>query len=99
MDDYFDMRQGKAESIQDYIFREEILTVALQKDTASARVDVHAHWPGFLADRGFHEGSHELDHPCQLRFSGVCARVRPRASTHVLCTTRGDGIFLLIVTL
>ena len=28
------MRQGKAESIQDYIFREEILTVALQKDTA-----------------------------------------------------------------
>ena len=33
-DNYFDMRQGKAESIQDYIFREEILTVALQKDTA-----------------------------------------------------------------
>ena len=28
------MRQGKAESIQDYIFREEILTVALKKDTA-----------------------------------------------------------------
>ena len=28
------MRQGKAESVQDYIFREEILTVALQKDTA-----------------------------------------------------------------
>ena len=27
------MRQGKAESIQDYIFREEVLTVALQKDT------------------------------------------------------------------
>ena len=26
---YFDMRQGKAESIQDYIFREEFLTVAL----------------------------------------------------------------------
>ena len=34
LDIYFDMRQGKAESIQDYIFREEILTVALQKDTA-----------------------------------------------------------------
>ena len=34
LDNYFDMRQGKAESIQDYIFREEILTVALQKDTA-----------------------------------------------------------------
>ena len=33
LDNYFDMRQGKAESIQDYIFREEILTVALQKDT------------------------------------------------------------------
>ena len=31
---YFDMRQGKAESIQDCIFREEILTVALKKDTA-----------------------------------------------------------------
>ena len=28
------MRQGEAESIQDYIFREEILAVALQKDTA-----------------------------------------------------------------
>ena len=34
LDNYFDMRQGKAESIQDYIFREEILTVALGKDTA-----------------------------------------------------------------
>ena len=34
LDNYFDMRQGKAESIQDYIFREEILTVALKKDTA-----------------------------------------------------------------
>ena len=36
LDNYFDMRQGKAESIQYYIFREEILTVALQKDTAIA---------------------------------------------------------------
>ena len=34
LDNYYDMRQGKAESIQDNIFREEILTVALQKDTA-----------------------------------------------------------------
>ena len=34
LDNYSDMRQGKAESIQDYIFREEILIVALQKDTA-----------------------------------------------------------------
>ena len=34
LDNYFDMRQGKAESIQDYIFREEILTVALKKDKA-----------------------------------------------------------------
>ena len=34
LDNYFDMRQGKAESIQDYIFREEVLTVALKKDTA-----------------------------------------------------------------
>ena len=34
LDNYFDMRQCKAEIIQDYIFREEILTVALQKDTA-----------------------------------------------------------------
>ena len=33
LDNYFDMRQGKAESILDYIFREEILTVALKKDT------------------------------------------------------------------
>ena len=29
LDNYFDMRQGKAESILDYIFREEILIVAL----------------------------------------------------------------------
>ena len=34
LDKDFDMRQGKAENIQDYIFREEILTVALKKDTA-----------------------------------------------------------------
>ena len=34
LDNYFDMRQGEAESIQDYIFREENLTVALKKDTA-----------------------------------------------------------------
>ena len=34
LDTYFDMRQGKAESILDYIFREEIVTVALKKDTA-----------------------------------------------------------------
>ena len=34
LDNYFDMRQGKAESIQDYIFREKILTVALKKGTA-----------------------------------------------------------------
>ena len=34
LDNYFDMRQGKAESILDYIFRAEILTVALKKDTA-----------------------------------------------------------------
>ena len=34
LDNYFDMRQGKAESILDYIFREEILTVGLKKDTA-----------------------------------------------------------------
>ena len=31
---YFDMRQDKAESILDYIFREEILIVASKKDTA-----------------------------------------------------------------
>ena len=34
LDNYFDLRQGKAESKQDYIIRQEILTVALQKDTA-----------------------------------------------------------------
>ena len=34
LDHYSDMRQGKAESILDYIFREEILTVALKKDRA-----------------------------------------------------------------
>ena len=34
LDNYFDMRQVKAVSIQDYIFRVEILSVALKKDTA-----------------------------------------------------------------
>ena len=34
LDNYFDMRQGKAESIQDYIIREEVLPVAPKKDTA-----------------------------------------------------------------
>ena len=34
LDNYFDMRQQMAESIQDYIFHEDILTVALKKDTA-----------------------------------------------------------------
>ena len=34
MDNYFDMRQGKAESIVNYIFREGILAVALEKDTS-----------------------------------------------------------------
>ena len=34
LDNYFDMRQGKAESILHYIFREEVLTLALKKDTA-----------------------------------------------------------------
>ena len=29
LDNYFDMRQGKAESILDYIFREEILSLLL----------------------------------------------------------------------
>ena len=33
LDNCFDMRQGKDENIQDYIFSEEVLTVALQKDT------------------------------------------------------------------
>ena len=34
LDNYFEMRQGKAESILDYIFRQEMLSVALKKDTA-----------------------------------------------------------------
>ena len=34
LDNNFDMRQGKAERILDYIFREEILIVAVKKDTA-----------------------------------------------------------------
>ena len=34
LDNFFDMRQGKAESILDCIFCEELLTVALKKDTA-----------------------------------------------------------------
>ena len=34
LDNYFDMRQGKAESILHYVFREKMFTVALKKDTA-----------------------------------------------------------------
>ena len=41
---YFHMRQGKAESIQDYIFREEILTVALKKDTAIDLEKIRGYW-------------------------------------------------------
>ena len=41
------MRQGKAESIQDYTFREEILTVALKQDTA---VDLDEKNQRILAD-------------------------------------------------
>ena len=45
LDNCFDMRQGKAERIQDYIFREEILTVALQKDTAMDLDDkIRGYW-------------------------------------------------------
>ena len=46
LDNYFDMRQGKAESIQDYIFREEILTVALKKKDAAIDLDekIRGYW-------------------------------------------------------
>ena len=47
LDNYFDMRQGKAESIQDYIFREEIFTVALKKDTA---IDLDEKIRGYWVD-------------------------------------------------
>ena len=47
LDNFFDMRQGNAESIQDCIFREEILTVPLQKDTA---IDLDEKYPRILAD-------------------------------------------------
>ena len=45
LDDYFDMRQGKAESIQDYAFREEILTVALREDrTIDLDEKIRGYW-------------------------------------------------------
>ena len=45
LDNYFDMRQGKAESILDDIFREEILIVALKKDTAIDRDEkIRGYW-------------------------------------------------------
>ena len=62
------MRQGKAESIQDYIFREEILTVALQKDTAiDLDGKIRGYWlmrtsnlteREFLESRSSHKGRH-----------------------------------------
>ena len=48
LDNYFDMRQGKAERILDYIFREEVLTVALKKDTA---IDLGEKIRGYLLMR------------------------------------------------
>ena len=41
----FDMRQGKAESMLNYTFREEILTVAVKKDTAiDLDEKIRGHW-------------------------------------------------------
>ena len=46
LDNFFDMRQGKAESILDYIFSEEILTVALKKGTAfDLDEKIRGYWP------------------------------------------------------
>ena len=36
LDNYFDMRQGAAEAIQDYINREEMMSLSLQSSTKSA---------------------------------------------------------------
>ena len=45
LDNFFDMRRGKAESILDHIFRDEILTVALKKDTATDLDEkIRGHW-------------------------------------------------------
>ena len=38
------MRQGKAESIQDYIFREEILTVALNDTAIDLDEKIRGYW-------------------------------------------------------
>ena len=44
-DNNFDMGQGKAESILNYIFREEILTVAVKEDTAiDLDEKIRGHW-------------------------------------------------------
>ena len=48
LDNYVDMREGKAESILDYIFREEILTDALKKETA---IDLDEKIRGYLLMR------------------------------------------------
>ena len=45
LDNYFDTRQGEAESILDHIFREEFHTVALMKDTANdPDVKIGGYW-------------------------------------------------------
>ena len=51
------MRQGKAESIQDYIFREEILAVALKKDTA---IDLDENIRGYWLMRTSHLTEREI---------------------------------------
>ena len=57
LDNHFDMRQGKAESIQDYIFREEILIAALQKDTA---IDLDEKIRGYWLMRTSHLTEREI---------------------------------------
>ena len=57
LDNYFDMRQGKAGSILDYIFLEEILTVALKKDTA---IDLDGKIRGYWLMRTSHLTEREI---------------------------------------
>ena len=81
LDNYFDMGQGKAESIQDNIFREEILTIALQKDTA---IDLDEKTRGYWLMRESNLTEREISGRSSLRARQL-AQVKKRPSPDDCC--------------
>ena len=83
LDNYFDMRQGKAESIPDYIFREEILTVAFKKDTA---IDLDEKIRGYWLVRTSNLTEREISGiKIITQWQSVCASKGGAAAVVALC--------------